>query len=241
MSASVISLALGLAQSVGLVDKVGEWFGGGKSTEVANAVVDVAREVTGTFDGKAAHDQILQDPEKLLAFEEKLHERMEALEQLAFEDRKDARKMQKYALQQDDLFSKRFVYYLAAFWSLFAATYISAITFIEVPAGSVRFADGIFTFLLGTIVATVVQYFFGSSMGSARKTEQMQLAGSGGGSPGVGGLANGISQMARAMKQRGHAMPRMLTQLFLVALLLLLASPLILWATSGLARYFLGL
>lgn len=85
----------------------------------------------------------------------------------------DARDMQKEALKQDDVFSKRFVYYLSSFWSVISAVYIFFITFLEVPLSSVRYADTILGFLLGTIIASIINYFLGSSFGSDKKTELM--------------------------------------------------------------------
>lgn len=85
----------------------------------------------------------------------------------------DARDMQKEALKQDDKLSKRFVYIFASFWSLCAAVYIGFITFGTIPAENIRFADTILGFILGTVIATILNYFFGSSSGSAKKTEIM--------------------------------------------------------------------
>lgn len=88
-------------------------------------------------------------------------------------DVQSARNMQVEALKQDDLFSKRYVYYLASFWSIVAMVYIFMITFMAIPESNVRFADTVLGFLLGTIIATVIQYFLGSSKGSADKTVHM--------------------------------------------------------------------
>lgn len=77
---------------------------------------------------------------------------------------KDSRNMQVEALRQDDKFSKRFVYYFAMFWSVFAVIYIGCITFVEIPKENVRFADVIIGFLLGTIIATIIGFFYGNSI-----------------------------------------------------------------------------
>lgn len=84
-------------------------------------------------------------------------------------DRSDARAMQVAALAQSDKFSKRFVYYLAAFWSVVGSGYLFAVTFIVYPETNTRIVDTITGFLLGTIVATIIQFFFGSSSGSKAK------------------------------------------------------------------------
>ena len=76
----------------------------------------------------------------------------------------NARDMQKAALNQDDVFSKRYIYYLATFWSIVSIVYIVCITFIEIPKENIRFADTTLGFLLGTIIATIIGYFFGSSI-----------------------------------------------------------------------------
>lgn len=91
---------------------------------------------------------------------------------MAYGDVANARNMQVEALRQEDLFSKRFIYIFATFWSIFAAGYIGFITFGHIPEDNQRFADTILGFLLGTVVATILQFFFGSSMGSKKKDER---------------------------------------------------------------------
>ena len=93
---------------------------------------------------------------------------------LEYENTNSARDMQKVALQQDDIFSKRYVYYLATFWSVVAVGYIFLITFLTIPEANVRFADTTLGFLLGTIVATIINYFFGSSKSSSDKNQLLK-------------------------------------------------------------------
>lgn len=91
---------------------------------------------------------------------------------MAYGDIANARNMQVEALRQEDTFAKRFIYIFATFWSVFAAGYIGFITFGTIPADNQRFADTILGFLLGTVVATILQFFFGSSMGSKEKDKR---------------------------------------------------------------------
>ncbi len=84
----------------------------------------------------------------------------------------DARAMQIAALQQSDVFSKRFTMYLTSFWSIAAAVYIGFITFSVIPEQNVRFADTILGFILGTVVATMLNFWFGSSIGSKEKDKK---------------------------------------------------------------------
>ena len=86
----------------------------------------------------------------------------------------DARAMQIAALQQSDVFSKRFTMYLTGFWSVCAGAYIGFITFSIIPEQNVRFADTILGFILGTVVATMLNFWFGSSIGSKEKAEALR-------------------------------------------------------------------
>jgi len=85
----------------------------------------------------------------------------------------NARHMQEVALQQDDSFAKHFIYYFATFWSCCAALYIGFITFGVIPEDNVRFADTILGFILGTVIASIMNFFFGSSKSSRDKTDLM--------------------------------------------------------------------
>lgn len=104
---------------------------------------------------------------KLKTFEK---ENETKLLEIVLEDRASARDMQKVALQQEDRFAKRFVYYFASFWSIAAVLYIGCITFLAVPEENVRFADTVLGFVLGTVIATIIGFFYGSSEGSKEKS-----------------------------------------------------------------------
>lgn len=85
-------------------------------------------------------------------------------------DTASARKMQEEAIQSGDPLVRRFIYFYAMFWSACSTAYIGFITFGEIPKDNVRFADTILGFILGTVIATIIQFFYGSSKGSQDKT-----------------------------------------------------------------------
>ena len=91
-------------------------------------------------------------------------------------DVQDARKMQGAALAQDDVFSKRFLYYFAIGWSAFAGLYIMIVSLVNIPQTSLRFVDTVLGFLLGTIVATMINFFFGTSKSSRAKDDTIAEA-----------------------------------------------------------------
>ncbi len=99
-----------------------------------------------------------------LANKQEDNRHFESYVQAQVSEMSNARGMQTEALKQDDIFSKRYIYYLASFWSLVSVLYIVAITFYEIPKENIRFADTILGFLLGTVIATIIGYFFGSSI-----------------------------------------------------------------------------
>ena len=137
---------------------------------LGGAAVSMIAKKFGVEDTVAAvANAITGDPEA----GKKLRELALEYAKMDLENVKDARAMQNTALNQSDVSSKRFVYYFAAFWSVFAVVYIFAITFATIPQGNIRFADTIIGFLLGTVVATILNFFYGTSKSSQDKTDKM--------------------------------------------------------------------
>lgn len=59
-------------------------------------------------------------------------------------------------------------------WSLIAASYIFCITFIPIDDGSQRYADTILGFLMGTVIAGIIGYHYGSSASSRDHRETIE-------------------------------------------------------------------
>lgn len=128
-------------------------------------------------DPTAVMQAINKDPEILVKLkdielknEQHLRDHLFRMTEAELKGVADARNLQVEALKQDDKFSKRFLYYLTIFWSVAAAFYVGFITFGEIPENNIRFADTCLGFVLGTIVAGMFQYFYGSTLGSRSKT-----------------------------------------------------------------------
>lgn len=124
--------------------------------------------VEGTVD--AVTNAIAADPEAALKLAQIDLETLKA----QYANTADARAMQVAALNQSDVFSKRFTMYLTVFWSVAAVAYVGFITFGVIPDNNVRFADTILGFILGTVVSTVLNFWFGSSIGSKEKGEALR-------------------------------------------------------------------
>jgi hypothetical protein len=106
-----------------------------------------------------------------------LKQRDQDIEELKiyFKDTESARGMQGEALKQTDIFAKRFIYYYASALSFLTILYIFLVTFIDLPAGNRRLADTILGFLLGQVLATVIQFFFGTNAGSLAKNKLLEV------------------------------------------------------------------
>ncbi len=84
-----------------------------------------------------------------------------------------ARTMQTAALGQEDKFAKRYIYYLTSFIIITSLTYIFVVTFCKIPAENLRVVDTILGFMLGTLISSVISFFYGSTKSSGEKTEQL--------------------------------------------------------------------
>lgn len=120
--------------------------------------------------GGVVSELVTTDKERLDAANE-----MEALgikrEEIYLQDTQSARHMQEEALKQDDLFSKRFIYWFSAGWSVFAALFMAAVTFLDIPEKNAHTVDVILGFLLGTAIAGIFNFFLGTTHRSQKKDD----------------------------------------------------------------------
>ncbi|RKZ77650.1 MAG: hypothetical protein DRQ35_07305 [Gammaproteobacteria bacterium] len=140
----------------------------GKSDLLEKAVNVVGEVASGDYLG-ALKVLISKDPD---ITPEQL-EQANHLIDLEFQDRDSARKMQIAALQQDDIFSKRFIYYYTIFISAAAISLIFMMFFIDIPDDNKRIVDMTIGILVGTGLVSIINYYFGSSQGSSNKAKQL--------------------------------------------------------------------
>lgn len=68
-------------------------------------------------------------------------------------------------------FDPKFIAAFAVGLSLAGLAYMAAITFLPIPPANIRFADTILGFIIGTVVAAPIGFFFGSSSSSRAKDQ----------------------------------------------------------------------
>ncbi len=115
-------------------------------------------------------------PEQIEHLREAAMEHEEFMASLDEESRQRATDMQILAMNSQDPETKHFIYRFAWFWSAVSVTYFFAVTFVPLfkdmseNSSFQHFADIILGFLLGTAVASIIQFFYGSSKSSQDKT-----------------------------------------------------------------------
>ena len=130
------------------------------SGNVVGAIASVGQSLIGSKHEKA--QELLGE---LMAQQENYLKELEMI----YKDKESARDMQKIALQQDDLFSKRFIYYFAFAIFGLSASIIIMLFFVTIPEDNQRIIDMAIGILIGTGLVGVIQFFFGSSEGSKSK------------------------------------------------------------------------
>lgn len=140
--------------------------------KVADAVIEKGVDYVQDKLGVELKPEGQMSKEDVSKLKEAAMKHEEFMAEIDLKNMQGARDMQLKAMESDDPLVRRFVYYFIGFWSLLSATYIGFITFGQIPADNIRFADTILGFVLGTMVASMFQFLLGSSIGSRKKDEK---------------------------------------------------------------------
>lgn len=140
--------------------------------KVADAVVEKGVDYVQDKMGitlKPEHEATPADYEKWNAEAAKHDEFMAELDE---KSRQRATDMQLTAMQSDDPFVRRFLYYFICLWSVFAVIFIPCLIWAPIPENNIRFADTILGYVLGTVITGMFAFLLGSSQGSRNKDKK---------------------------------------------------------------------
>lgn len=143
-------------------------FAGERAGEVADKVVRIARDVTGTTDDNAALDALRADPKAALAFKEKAASLEVELERAFLADRQDARARDVALRQLGQANYRADIMLFLAVGGLLAIIYFTWSARLDLP-------DHIFALFnmaagaLLKMIGDAFQFEFGSSRGSKNK------------------------------------------------------------------------
>jgi len=107
---------------------------------------------------------------------EAMESKVNDIEKAYLADVANARSLQVSALNQSDTFSKRFMYYLAAFIILSATAFGVMLFWVKVPEENRRLVEMFADVYLFAGALSVIYFFFGSSKGSYDKTETVTIS-----------------------------------------------------------------
>jgi hypothetical protein len=140
--------------------------------KVADAViekgVDYVQEKMG-ITLKPEHEATKEDYEKWNAEAAKHEEFMAELDE---KSRQRATEMQMKAMDSEDPFIRRFLYYFIGCWSAFSMIFIPCLIWASIPESGQRYADTILGYVMGTIVTSMFAFLLGSSQGSRMKDKK---------------------------------------------------------------------
>lgn len=140
--------------------------------KVADAViekgVDYVQEKMG-ITLKPEHEATPADYAKWNAEAAKHEEFMAELDE---KSRQRATDMQLKAMESDDPFVRRFLYYFIGLWSAFSVIFIPCLIWVPIPENNTRFADTILGYVLGTVITGMFAFLLGSSQGSRNKDKK---------------------------------------------------------------------
>ena len=142
--------------------------------QVADVVADKGADYVQEKLGVDLHPNLT--PEEVTQLREASMKHEEFMAEIDEKSRQRATDMQLHAMESRDPMIRRFIYLFAWFWSIVSVAYFFAVTFVPIAEKSQNqhFADIILGFLLGTTVASIIQFFYGSSKSSQDKTQMLK-------------------------------------------------------------------
>ncbi len=168
-----LSMLTGVFQ--GTVDKGTEEIAELIKSKTGIDVIDVA-------DDKLTEDQWMklrefehEYQEHLLSYKQSVAAKEVEMAEIQRKDRERASSMQEQAMKSEGWLVRNFVYLYALLITVLTFVFIFMVIFNPPAKGSdaTRIVDTVLGFLLGVSLSAIIQFFFGSSQGSAKKQDQI--------------------------------------------------------------------
>lgn len=140
--------------------------------KVADAVIEKGVDYVQDKMGitlKPEHEATPEDYAKWSAEAAKHEEFMAELDE---KSRQRATDMQMKAMESDDPFVRRFIYYFIGWWSLFSTIIVPCMIWLPIPETNQRFADVAQGAIFGTVITGMFAFLLGSSQGSRAKDKK---------------------------------------------------------------------
>ena len=140
--------------------------------KVADAVIEKGVDYVQDKMGitlKPEHEATPEDYAKWSAEAAKHEEFMAELDE---KSRQRATDMQMKAMESDDPFVRRFIYYFIGWWSLFSTIIVPCMIWLPIPENNQRFADVAQGAIFGTMITGMFAFLLGSSQGSRNKDKK---------------------------------------------------------------------
>ena len=113
-------------------------------------------------------------PEYNAKLQEEANRHAEFMAELDEKSAQRATDMHLLAMKSDDIVVRRFLYYYAWFWGIFAALYFFSVSFLPVENRNRDFINIILGFLIGTAIPAIIAFFFGQA-NKAREDTMKQM------------------------------------------------------------------
>jgi len=109
-------------------------------------------------------------PEYNAKLQEEANRHSEFMAALDEKSAQRATDMQLLAMQSPDVMIRRFLYYYAWYWGVFAGLYFFAVSFLPVENRNRDFINIILGFMIGTAIPAIIAFFFGQANKSREDT-----------------------------------------------------------------------
>lgn len=152
---------------------------GGEGSKVGNflralkgKVLPTVLDAVGVGDFAKAIGIVSESPNNAGLSQEQANAFFKLIE-IDIQDRANARSLQSDALKQNDIFSKRFIYYLAIAVVLFVFAVVFLLFSVDIPKENKTIVDMVLGIVIGGFTS-IIAFFYGSSQGSKDKASQIQ-------------------------------------------------------------------